>query len=196
MNRPDNITRYNAPAMLLHWLIAILIFGGLGLGLYMTGLKLSPTKLQLYSYHKWIGVTVFALALVRIVWAATHKAPPMVAMPNWQALAAAVTHKMLYLLMLAMPISGWLMSSAKGFQTVYLGMLPIPDLLAKSEPLGEALAALHGAFIWLLLALLAGHVGAALFHQFFVGDGTLSRMLPASRRLGKSPVAPADRYFA
>jgi cytochrome b561 len=196
MNTSDKITRYTATPMLLHWLVALLIFSGLGLGFYMTGLKISPTKLQLYSYHKWIGVTVFALALLRIVWAATHRAPAMAAMPAWQALAASVTHKLLYILMLAIPLSGWLMSSAKGFQTVYLGLLPIPDLMLKDEPLGEGLAALHAGLNWLLLALLAAHVGAALFHQFVVGDGTLSRMLPAHGRGKKAAAARLNRHFA
>lgn len=175
------VARYNRTAIALHWLVAALIFGGFALGLYMTGLKISPLKLQLYSYHKWIGVTVFALALFRLFWVATHAAPPMVEMPAWQQLAASLTHKLLYLLTLAIPLSGWLMSSAKGFQTVYLGLLPIPDLLGKNEGLGEGLTTLHGGMNWLLAGLLAGHIGAALLHQFVLRDGTLLRMLPARR---------------
>jgi cytochrome b561 len=94
------------------------------------------------SYHKWLGVTVFILLVVRLAWRANHTPAPMiVSMPQWQRLAAQGVHVLLYVLLFAIPLSGWLMSSAKGFQTVYLGVLPLPDLLAKDKGLGDALGA-------------------------------------------------------
>ncbi|HNB06080.1 MAG TPA: cytochrome b, partial [Thauera aminoaromatica] len=117
-------THYTATAKLLHWLIALMIFGMLGFGFYMTGLDLSPTKLELYSWHKWAGVTVFLLVLVRLAWRIGHRPPALPAhMPAIERLAAHAGHHLLYLLMLAIPLSGWLMSSAKGFQTVWFGVL-------------------------------------------------------------------------
>ena len=170
---------YTATAKALHWGIAVLIFGMLGLGFYMTGLDLSPTKLQLYSWHKWAGVTVFALVVVRLAWRVGHKPPPLPQhMAPIERLAAHAGHLVLYVLMFAIPLSGWLMSSAKGFQTVWFGVLPIPDLLAKDKALGDLLQTVHLALNFTLIAVLVGHVGAALKHHFLNKDDVLTRMLP------------------
>ena len=174
---------YTRTAIALHWLTAALILAALPLGLTMTELALSPTKLKLYAWHKWLGVTVFALVVVRVVWRLTHPAPPLPAsIPAWQQRAAHVLHGLLYLWMLAIPLSGWLMSSAKGFQTVYLGLLPLPDLLAKDAALAETLAALHAWLNYSLIALLLAHVGAALKHQWVDRDAVLGRMLPGLQK--------------
>ena len=176
-------THYTATAKLLHWLIALMIFGMLGFGFYMTGLDLSPTKLELYSWHKWAGVTVFALVLVRLAWRIGHKPPALPAhMPAIEGVAAHASHHLLYVLMLAIPLSGWLMSSAKGFQTVWFGVLPLPDLLAKDKALGNLLETVHVVLNYTLIAVLLGHVGAALKHHFIDRDEVLTRMLP--RRKG------------
>jgi cytochrome b561 len=145
----------------------------------MADLPLSPTKLQIYSWHKWAGVTAFLLVLLRIVWRATHRPPALpAAMPRWQQLAAHGGHALLYVLMVAIPLTGWLMSSAKGFQTVYFGVLPIPDLLAKDKELGDLLRDVHATLNFLMIAIVAGHVGAALKHHFIDRDDILTRMAP------------------
>jgi len=172
--------RYTRTAQGLHWAIAILLFGLVALGFYMHDLPLSPRKLQLYSWHKWAGVTVFLLAIVRLAWRATHTPPPLPAStPRVVGLAAHAAHMLLYVLMFAMPLSGWLMSSAKGFQTVWFGVLPIPDLLSKDLALGEQLAEVHEALAITLLAVVALHVAGALKHHFIDRDGLLGRMWPA-----------------
>ncbi|MEK7881969.1 cytochrome b [Methyloversatilis sp. NSM2] len=171
--------RYTRTAMSLHWLIALMLFGMFGFGLYMVELPLSPQKLKFYSYHKWAGVTVFLLVLARLAWRITHRPPALPAgMPAWQVKAAKAGHHLLYLLMVIVPLSGWLMSSAKGFQTVWFGVLPLPDLLAKDEALGEALLLTHRLLNWFFMLVVAGHVAAALKHHFIDRDGLLSRMLP------------------
>ncbi|MBV5284627.1 MAG: cytochrome b [Methyloversatilis discipulorum] len=171
--------RYTRTAMTLHWLIALMLFGMFGFGLYMVELPLSPQKLKFYSYHKWAGVTVFLLVLARLAWRITHRPPALPAdMPGWQVTAAKAGHHLLYLLMVIVPLSGWLMSSAKGFQTVWFGVLPLPDLLAKDEALGEALLLTHRLLNWFFMLVVAGHVVAALKHHFIDRDGLLSRMLP------------------
>ena len=176
-------THYTATAKALHWGIAVLIFGMLGLGFYMTGLDLSPTKLQLFSWHKWAGVTVFMLVVVRLAWRVTHRPPALPAhMPALERFAAHAGHHLLYVLMIAIPLSGWLMSSAKGFQTVWFGVLPLPDLLAKDKALGNLLETVHVVLNYTLIAVLLGHVGAALKHHFIDRDDVLTRMLP--RRKG------------
>lgn len=174
-----NVDKYTPTAIGLHWLSALLILIILPLGMVMTDLGLSPTKLKLYSWHKWLGVTIFALVLVRIVWRLSHVAPPLPpSMPAWQRQIAAGLHGLLYLLMLALPLSGWLMSSAKGFQTVWFGVLPLPDLLPKNEALGHFFEETHETLVGLLLILLALHVGATLKHHFIDRDDIAARMLP------------------
>lgn len=174
-----NVANYTRTAIALHWLVALLILVVLPLGMVMTELDLSPTKLKLYSWHKWLGVTVFALAILRIVWRLTHAAPPLPeSMPAWQRKAAAALHGLLYLLMLGLPLSGWLMSSAKGFQTVWFGVLPLPDLVAKNEQLGHFFEETHETLVGLLLLMLAVHVAATLKHHFVDRDDIAARMLP------------------
>lgn len=171
---------YTRTAKSLHWLMALMIFGLLALGFYMSDLPLSPDKLQYYSWHKWAGVSVFALVWLRLLWRATHRPPAMPDhMPAPMQWAAHAGHFALYALMIAIPLSGWLMSSAKGVQTVWFGVLPIPDLLAKDKELGKSLAELHEALSIGLLLLMAGHAAAAFFHHFFHKDDTLRRMLPS-----------------
>jgi cytochrome b561 len=173
--------RYTKTAKGLHWLMAVLFFGLLGLGFYMQGLPFSPDKLKYYSWHKWLGVIVFLLALVRLAWRVTHKPPALPSsMPRLMQVAAHAGHHMLYLLMFAIPLSGWLMSSAKGFQTVWFGVLPIPDLLEKDKMLGDLLQTVHVSSNFLFIAVLVGHIGAALKHHFIDKDDILTRMLPHS----------------
>jgi len=171
--------RYTRTAVGLHWLMALALAAIFGVGLYMTDLPLSPDKLRIYSWHKWAGVTVFLLALARLVWRFTHRPPaPPPDLPAWQQAAAEAAHRLLYALMIAVPLSGWLMSSAKGFQTVYFGVLPLPDLLEKNQELGELLAGVHKALNFTLLGLVLLHAGAALKHHFIDRDEVLARMLP------------------
>jgi len=172
-------TRYTTTAIALHWLVAFGIFGAFSLGLYMQDLPLSPAKLKLYSYHKWAGVTIFMLVLVRLVWRFTHPAPPLpLSIPAWQRRLAAGMHHLLYVLVVCIPLSGWLMSSAKGFQTVWFCVLPLPDLLPKDKALGDALAAVHQLLNLSMAALVTVHVAAAIRHQLHDGDAVLARMLP------------------
>jgi cytochrome b561 len=178
-----NTARYTTTAIALHWLMAALILGLFGVGLTMADLPLSPTKLQIYSWHKWAGVTAFLLVFARLAWRATHRPPALpFAMPRWQQLAAHAGHASLYLLMIVIPLSGWLMSSAKGFQTVYFGVLPIPDLLTKNKELGDVLREVHEVLNYIMIAIVIGHVGAALKHHFIDRDDILTRMSPHHSR--------------
>ena len=176
MNKhPD---RYTRTAIGLHWVIAILIFIAFPLGLYMHDLHLSPLKLKLYSWHKWIGITVFLLVVLRVLWRTTHRPPALPDIAQWQRIASHITHMLLYALMIAVPLSGWLMSSAKGFQTVWFGVLPIPDLIGKDRELGKQLATVHALLNYSMLVLVATHIAAALKHHFIDRDSVLRRMLP------------------
>ena len=175
--------RYTHTAISLHWLIALLIFAAFPLGVYMHDLPLSPDKLRLFSYHKWIGVTIFMLAIIRLAWRTTHRPPPLPAgMPRWERFVAESVHYLLYALIFLIPLSGWLMSSAKGFQTVWFGVLPLPDLVGKSKELGKLLQTVHELLNFGLFGLVLAHVGAALKHHFIQHDTILERMLPFLRR--------------
>ena len=170
--------RYTWPAMTAHWLIAALILIALPLGWYMHDLPLSPTKLRLYSYHKWIGMTVLLLVLPRLLIRLRYRPPAPLPAPAWQHRIAVLTHGALYLLMAAVPLSGWLMSSAKGFPVVYFGVLPLPDLVPKDQALGVWLQAAHETLSFSLFGLIVLHVAAALKYQLIDRDATLRRMLP------------------
>ena len=179
----NQAVRYTRTAIGLHWLIALAIVATFSLGLYMSDLPLSPTKLKIYAWHKWAGVTIWLLVWLRLVWRVTHRPPaPPVKMPAWQHRAASAVHGLLYIVMLAVPLSGWLMSSAKGFQTVYLGILPLPDLLAKDKALGELLTTVHQVLNFTMAGLVLAHAAAAIKHHVIDRDDVLARMLPFLRK--------------
>jgi cytochrome b561 len=171
--------RYGAIAQALHWLIAALVLVMFGLGWTMTDLPLSQRKFDLYQQHKWLGITIFALAVVRLGWRLGHPPPPLpAAMSAWQQAAARTSHALLYGLLLAQPAIGFLQSNAANFPVVWWGVLPLPALLGADEALGEILLALHVWTSRLLLAVVLVHVGAALWHHLVRKDDVLRRMLP------------------
>ena len=177
MRAPVNASAYTPVAKGLHWLMAALILGLAALGIVMHEMPLSPLKLELYAWHKWFGVTVFLLVWLRLAWRLTHRPPalPATLSAPLQRLAHA-GHGLLYVLMIVIPLSGWLMSSAKGVQTVWFGLVPLPDLLGRDRELGDLLQQAHKLLNLLLLLTLAGHVLAALWHHFVLKDDTLRRM--------------------
>ncbi len=171
--------RYGGLAQSLHWLVFLLMLASFGLGLTMVGLEVSPERIRMVGWHKSVGVTILVLACLRLAWRFYNPPPALpAALPAWERAAAQASHGLLYLLMFAVPLSGWLMSSALGFATVYLGIFRLPDLLARDRELGEALKVVH---FWLnkgLLAMIVLHAAAALKHHFWDKDGVLGRMLP------------------
>ena len=178
--------RYTRTAMLLHWALGLALVGLFCMGLYMTGLPFSPQRLKLYNWHKWAGVTLLMLSALRLLWRAVHRPPalpPAVeqAMPRWQKAAHHGTHFLLYVLFFAVPLIGWAYSSAAGFPIVFLGLWQLPDFVAASPDLADALKPLHKLSAYAMAALVLVHVAAALKHQFFDRDGLMLRMLPGRR---------------
>jgi cytochrome b561 len=172
-------TRYSPPAIALHWLAAALILTNLAFGLWMAGLPLSPQKLRYLSWHKWIGITVLLLSAARLAWRLGHEPPALPAtMKRWEAFAARASHALLYVLFFAAPLSGWLYSSAAGIQTVYLGLVPIPDLLARNREWADVLKIVHRGINYSMAALIVVHAAAALKHHWIDRDDVLVRMLP------------------
>lgn len=172
---------YTAIAITLHWFIAFLITACFSVGLYMVDLPFSPAKLSTFSYHKWIGITVFALVLVRLMWRVGHPPPALPSdMPRWQVALAGAVHALLYALMLLIPLTGWLYSSATGVPTVPFGIaaLQLPDLVERNRELAALLRFIHRALNYSLALLVTLHMAAAIGHQMIGGHPILFRMLP------------------
>jgi cytochrome b561 len=174
-------TVYNRPAVALHWVLALAIAGSFAVGLYMHELPFSPLRLKLYNWHKWAGVTILFLSVLRIVWRITHRPPALPAtieraMPAWQLKGFHATHHLLYLLFFIVPLTGWAYSSAAGFPIVWFGVLPLPDFVGSDKALAELIKPLHKFSTFALAGLVVMHVAAALKHQFIDRDGLLARM--------------------
>jgi len=172
--------RYTTTAIGLHWLIAALIVGTFTLGLVMTDIPgFSPTKLRYYAWHKWDGVTVLLLAVLRLLWRLKNRPPALSqAMPAWQRGAAHGLHYLLYVLIFAVPLSGYFYTLAAGFPVVVFGLFQLPVLIAKNPALADTLKTVHYWLTMTLAAAVAVHVLAALKHQLIDRDGSMRRMLP------------------
>jgi len=186
MNTASTSRRYTGLAMALHWILAIALVGLFAMGLYMADLPFSPTRLKLYNWHKWAGVTVLFLSVIRLAWRLAHRPPALpqavtLAMPGWQMKAYHATHGLMYALFFVVPLVGWAYSSAAGFSIVWLGVLPLPDFVPADKALAELIKPWHEASAFALAGLVLLHVGAALKHQWIDKDGLLTRMLPGGR---------------
>lgn len=169
-------TRYTRVAIGLHWLMAAGLAANFTLGVSMADLPLSPAKLRLVSWHKWAGITLLLMATLRLAWRITHPPPARIARSEWQESAASMGHGLLYLLMFAVPLSGWAMSSAAGIPVSYLGLVNLPMLTPKDRALMEALRTTHFALNLTLATLVTGHIAMALKHAFIDKDRLLARM--------------------
>ena len=178
--QPNNTFRFGRFSVLLHWLMALLIIAAFVLGTIMVDIQgLTPAKLKYFAWHKWLGVTVLALVAIRLLWRLSHPAPPYAEpMPRWQHLASQVVHGLMYLLMFAVPLSGYFYSLAAGVPVVYLTVLPLPVLMGADPVLKPVLKELHETLDWILLGVVMLHVLAVLKHRLIDKDSVLSRMLP------------------
>ena len=177
------VQNYTRTAIGLHWIVAFLVIAAFLLGFVMTDMPFSMTKLKYYSWHKWLGVTVFLLAIVRVGWRITHPAPPLIAtIPKSQQLLAEAVHYLLYFLIFAAPVSGYLYSLAAGFPVVYLGIIPLPVLISPDPVVAQTLNTTHGLLVYTMAGLVGLHVLGALKHYVIDRDETLARMLPFLRK--------------
>lgn len=178
--------RYGDTAVFFHWIIAFLIIGLLAVGKFMTQLEENdPLRFELTQWHKSFGVSVLVLSVLRIIWRITHNPPPEIdTIPAWQQKVANITHWLLYGLMFALPITGWVMVSASplNIDTILFGVVEWPHLPLQGVENAESLsAAFHEYHEWastILILLLLAHIGAALKHHLIDKDTVLIRMLP------------------
>lgn len=181
-----SVQRYSTPAIVLHWIIAILVFTLIGLGLYMTDIpRGTPERAFFYNLHKSIGVTTALIVLVRLWWRIKNPPPPLpVTMPGWQQQASRVSHALLYMCLILMPLSGFAASQFTKFGVTYFGLFKIPPMGPENKVIYELLQGIHEVTAGLLMALLAVHIAAALKHLVVDRDGVFQRMLPRRARAG------------
>jgi cytochrome b561 len=173
--------RWGGVTRLLHWGMALMIAGQVALGWYMTDLPRGVPKLKLYALHKSFGLTLLALAVLRLLWRLAERRPEPPSMPAWQARAATLTHVVLYALLLAIPLSGWLFNSVAGFPLQWFQLVNLPALAASNPALKDVARELHENGVTILLVVLALHAGGALKHHFWDRNRTLASMTPGLR---------------
>jgi cytochrome b561 len=175
-NSPE---QYGLIAKSFHWIIAVLIIGMLALGLYMADLPISLQKLKLYGYHKEFGLLILFLAIFRFGWYLGNRDPDLPAdLPTWQRYAARLVQWALYGFLFAMPITGWLLTSAAGLPPSFFGLFTLPTLVAPADELRHLFGTVHSWLAYGLIAAICIHTGAALHHHFIKKDNVLRSMLP------------------
>lgn len=185
MQLVNTTQRYGLVAIVLHWLMAALLLVLVGVGLYMVSLPdagFDRTKITLILFHKEFGVLALALAALRLAWRVGNVLPELVEhLPDWQKVTARFVHLCFYGLMSALPVSGWLMSSAAAIPVYVFGVV-LPDLIAPDDHSFRALIGVHKSLSYALIICILIHAAAALRHHFMFKDETLKKMLPGVMR--------------
>jgi len=174
------VQRYSTPAIALHWIVAILVLVMIGLGLYMTDIpRGTPERTFFYNLHKSIGVTTAILVLIRLWWRFRNLPPPLPpSVPAWQVQASKLSHALLYLCLILMPLSGFSASQFTKYGVTYFGLFKIPPMGWENKVIYDFLQGIHGVTAVLLITLVLIHVAAALKHLLFDRDSVFLRMLP------------------
>jgi len=172
----NNDDHFGLIAILLHWSMALLIIAMLALGLYMVRLPISLEKLKLYGWHKEYGFLVLFLVVFRLVWR-LYNITPHLSLPILEKIAARLAHYAFYGFMFAMPISGWLVTSAAGLPASFFGLFTLPDLIGPNEEMRLYFQWVHQWLAYALIATIALHTIAALKHHFINKDTILWRMI-------------------
>jgi cytochrome b561 len=178
----NTTARWGAVAQSFHWIIVALVITQFVLANQYNHLPLSMAKLAVIARHKSIGLTIFGLAVLRLAWRLMNPTPPL---PNtlkpYERVLAHITHFALYAIILVMPLTGWIMSSARNFPVSWFNLFQLPDLVGQNRALYDVMHTTHDVLAATLLAVATLHVLAALKHHFFLKDDTLKRMLPFTR---------------
>jgi len=185
---PASETRYHPMAKALHWLVALLVAVQFGIAWAMPDIG-PQTKLdRLISLHLTVGALIGLAALVRVSWRARHRAPgASPTEPRWLRAAARVTHGALYVLLFILPLLGWAAASARGWRVTLFPRLDLPALLPRGSRSGFLAGDAHTFLAYTLLAIVALHVAAALYHRLILHDQVLARMLPGKASTAGTP---------
>ena len=178
MNLRNTTQRWGVIAQLFHWLIVALILVQVWLAVRADDLT-GMGKLRELAKHKSVGITILMLVILRLLWRSQNPHPPLPDnLKPYERSLARFTHGALYTLLFAIPLSGWTMSSARGFPVSWFGFFTLPDLVPKNRALYDWLMMTHHTLAWVLFAVIALHVAGALKHHFVHKDDVLKRMLP------------------
>jgi len=186
MRLKSDATHWGSLAKFFHWTTVLLILIQATIGLIMVEMPKRPNVIPVYTFHKSLGLTILTLAVLRLIWRLFDQRPDEPAsVPRWQVIGAHVGHALLYALIFAVPLSGWLFDSASSLRPFYwFGLFKVPSLTGgPSEALKEPAEFAHEFLFWTLAAVAAGHAAIALIHHFFNRDAVLRRMLPGNREL-------------
>lgn len=179
MSMRNDAERWGAVSIAVHWLTFVLVLGIAICGLLMTDMARSPLKIQVYSLHKSFGLTVLALTALRLLWRLIGRSPePVAQTPAWQHLLAQLNHGALYVLLVAVPLSGWWFNSAAGFPLRWFGLVSLPKLSGFDAHAKALARSTHETLFYVLVGFIAAHALAALWHHYRLRDATLSRMAP------------------
>jgi cytochrome b561 len=171
--------RWGVLSQIFHWLIVVLIILQVTLASLADDLPSGAKKLALLARHKSVGITILMLVILRLLWRSLNLTPLLpTTLKPYERVLARFTHAALYVLLFAMPLSGWMMSSARGFPVSWFGFFTLPDLVPKNKSLYLALLTTHETLAWVLAAVVTLHVAAALKHHFMLRDDVLRRMVP------------------
>jgi cytochrome b561 len=174
-----SLSTYNGPARFFHWATVLLLASQYAIAWTMPDVHRGTRPVGLIAWHVSMGMLILLLAAMRIVWRFAHPAPSeLPGTPRPLAAIARLTHWLLYLLLIALPLMGWANASSRGWPSFMGAVLPLPRLSPEGSSFGHALGDWHKVFAWVLLALSGLHAAAALFHHFILRDATLRRMLP------------------
>ena len=172
---------WGTPARFFHWTVALLILVQIGLGFAAALWRLSPLKLELFVWHKSTGVLILVLMLVRLAWRLANRSPALPPQtPAWERYAAHASHAALYVLAIALPLSGWVINSAAGVPFSVFWLVPLPSIVAPDEHVEELAKLVHFSLLVALCLLVAVHIGAALRHHLIKRNDVLIRMLPGT----------------
>ena len=178
-DRGMSVATYDPVARGLHWLTALLVLAEYLVGSAMPHVRPAPPFAVLVELHLALGSGLLLVVLLRILWRLTHRPPPPPPLPALHRKLAAMTHFLLYVTLILMPLSGWAAASADGYPVRAFGLLALPALVPYRARIGFILGMVHADVLyWIFLALIALHVGAALYHRLIKRDSVLSRMLP------------------
>lgn len=187
--------KYTKIAIILHWLIGLSIVALLIIGLVMGEKDLLPTPMRFAAFqlHKSLGLTVLVLSVFRLIWRLMHQTPTLPqGMKPFEILAAKATHIGFYILMLALPLTGWVIvsTSPRDIPTFWFGLFQWPHLpILVGDPsrgnISENAGEMHETLAWIAIVLIVLHIGAALKHHFINKDNILSRMIPFIKPLQK-----------
>lgn len=176
MRIKNDATHYGLVAISLHWAMAVLMIDLLILGLFMVSLPVSLQKLKLYGWHKEYGFLALFLVITRLLWRLGNQTPSL-NLPRWEVVSARSVHWLFYVLMVTMPLTGWLITSAAGLPASFFGWFTLPNLTGPDEHLRQVFEKAHEWLSYALIGLIALHTAAALKHYFINKDDILQRMI-------------------